>query len=81
MASMNPIPEGVTEADVHDLLKVGGKIGYRTAYRIWTVDQKTLSSFDAAGASLFKVEGSGWRVAETAKRSVYLFPGQLCWTK
>lgn len=74
-----PVPPASLEAALAHVA-AGGVLAVPSATRWIVIDQKTVRKFQAAGAWLLKEDGNGYRVRQ-GKKSVYILPGQLQYTR
>lgn len=75
MNTTNEVPAKSLEMVLAEIRK-GGIAYVPTAWRLWTMDAKTLAKFEKAGTWMLKEDGDGYRM-RSGRGSVYLLPGQL----
>ena len=74
----SPVPSDAMDAINHHMAH-GGELGIGGGIRFTVIGQSVWKSWTDKGDWYVKPEGSGYRVRQGRKSSVYLFAGQLVW--
>ncbi len=74
----SPVPSD-SMAEIERHMAASGELGIGGGYRFTTITNKAWQSWTKDGDWYIKAEGTGYRIRQGRKSSVFLFEGQLRW--